>query len=229
MLWYKGWLETRIRLVFTLGMVAVFLLFMHAHPPHGATPAILAITRIPIMSVLWICAFLAGSGIVTQPAFTATKGIHGSTLFTLTMPVSRLRLMATRAFIGWVETVVAVSVSCYGVWFLTGLREAVSAVAMTEFTGTLVAAASALYFVSVVLATFLDDQWRTWGTMLVPFGFWWLSSHFPLPAFADILRALGDGSPLITHIMPWTTIAFSLVLAAILFLAALKIVQTREY
>jgi hypothetical protein len=45
----------------------------------------------------------------------------------------------------------------------------------------------------------------------------------------DIVRAMLTAPPLIAHTMPWTTIAFSVGLAAILFCAALKIAQTREY
>jgi hypothetical protein len=231
MLWYKGWLETRIRLLVTFGAVAAFLFFMHTHAP--AKPSIAAITAItttPRTSVLWICAFLAGAGIVTQPSFQATKGLHGSTLFTLSLPVSRLRLLAVRAFIGWVESVAAIGVFCYGLWVLVPtLRAAATTMEMAEFSGALIAAATALYFVSVLLATFLDDQWRIWATMLVPFAYWWLSDRIKLPAFADILRAVGSGSPLFTHSMPWSTVAFSLGLAAVLFFAALKVVQSREY
>jgi hypothetical protein len=231
MLWYKGWLETRIRLLVTFGVVIAFLSFMHAHAVHDMKPAAIAgMILTPKLSVIWICAFLAGSGIATQPSFQATKGLHGSTVFTLALPVSRLRLLAIRAFIGWVESVFAIGVFCSGIWLLIpGLRAAASIIAMAEFSGTLIASASALYFVSVLLATFLDDQWRIWGTMLVPFAFGWLSNRITLPAFADIFRAVGNGSPLITHTMPWSTVAFSLTLAAVLFLAALKIAQTREY
>jgi len=231
MLWYKGWLETRLRLLVTFGVVIAFLYFMQTHAPHDMKPAaIAAITGVPKLSVIWICAFLAGSGIVTQPSFQATKGLHGSTLFTLALPVSRFRLLAIRAFLGWTESAVSIAVFCYGLRLLIpGLRAAVTTVAMTEFAATLIAAASVLYFVSVLLAIFLDDQWRIWGTMIVPFTYWWFSDRIRLPAFADILHAVGEGSPLITHAMPWPTIAFSLTLAAIFFVAALKIAQTREY
>jgi hypothetical protein len=40
---------------------------------------------------------------------------------------------------------------------------------------------------------------------------------------------MGEGSPLVAHTMPWATMAFSLGLAAILFIGALKIVQRLEY
>jgi len=100
---------------------------------------------------------------------------------------------------------------------------------MFEYTGTLIACASALYFLSVLLATFLDDQWRVWGTMIGSAVLWWLFSHTPLPASANIFQAMGKSSPLIAHTIPWTAIAFSLGLAAVLFFAALKVVQAREY
>jgi hypothetical protein len=40
---------------------------------------------------------------------------------------------------------------------------------------------------------------------------------------------MGRGSPLITHTMPWNAILFSVLLAAVLFFAALKVVRAREY
>jgi len=233
MLWYKGWLETRFRLLLSFGAVACFLITLHSLT-HGAAKlpvaALNAITGVPKISVIWICGMLAGAGITTQPAIQASKGLHGSTLFTLSLPVSRLRLLAIRASIGWLESAATISMFCYGIWLLIpGARAAVTGVQMIEFAGTLIASATLLYFVSVLLATFLDDQWRVWGTMLVPLVFWQLTSHITLPAFADILRAIGNGSPLITHTMPWPTVAFSLTVAVIFFLAALKVVQTREY
>lgn len=40
---------------------------------------------------------------------------------------------------------------------------------------------------------------------------------------------MSDASPLITHKLPWPAMAVSLIVSAILFFTALKIVQTREY
>jgi hypothetical protein len=102
-------------------------------------------------------------------------------------------------------------------------------VEMLEYAGTLIACATALYCLSVLLATFLDDQWRAWGTMLASAALWWVSAHAPLPASANIFLAMREGSPLLAHTVPWTAMTFSLGLAAILFFAAMKVVQTREY
>jgi hypothetical protein len=109
------------------------------------------------------------------------------------------------------------------------LRGAVTAIEMFEYAGTLIVCASALYSISVLLATFLDDLWRMFGSMIAFWALWALSNYAPFPASANIFRAMGEGSPLLAHTMPWTAMAFSLELAAILFFAALKIVQTREY
>jgi hypothetical protein len=230
MLWYKGWLETRLKLIIVLLAVLAFLIFLSSHTTHDTKVSIAGLTGVPKISVIWICAFLAGAGIATQPALQATKGLHGSTLFTLSLPVSRLRLLATRAFIGWVESAIAIGAFCWGLWLLVPpLSAMTTGTAMLEYSATLIACATTLYFVSVLLATFLDDQWRVWGTMIVPFAFWLLCSRIKLPAFADLLQAVGNGSPLITHTMPWSTIAFSLGLAAVFFLSAFKVAQSREY
>jgi hypothetical protein len=233
MLWLKGWLETRFRLLFMLGFMgfylAVFYSMRNGAAPPGAKPAaIFAMTAIVFAVILY--AWLAGAGVVTQPSFQATKGIHGSTLFTLSLPVSRLRLLAVRATLGWLELTLALGAWCFGSWLvLPVIRGSVTATELIEFTITLVVCVSGLYFLSVLLATFLDEQWRMWATIMASGAFWWLPSHLHLPVSADIFRGMSEGSPLLAHSIPWITMAFSLELAAILFFAALKVVQMREY
>jgi hypothetical protein len=235
MLWRKGWLETGFRLLFILGYTTLILFLQYsarnaAPPPHAKTAVFTLVMFSNPILVLVICAMLAGAGIVTQPALQATKGLHGSTLFTLSLPVSRLRLLAVRASIGWLEGVGVIGVFCWGMWLVSPVfRVSVTSVEMVEYAGTLISCGSALYFLSVLLATFLDDQWRAWGTMLASAALWLLSPRIPLPISVDIFRAMRDGSPLIAHTVPWTAIAFSLALAAVLFSAALKVAQTREY
>src|ERR1700691_1095175 len=235
MLWHKGWLETRFRLLFTLGFTTIILVLQYsartATPPPGGKSAAFGLVMFagPTL-VLMVCALLGGAGIVTQPSLQATKGLHGSTLFTLSLPVSRLRLLAVRASIGWFEAAGVIGALCCGMWLVSpALRAMATPVEMLQYAGTLIACASALYYFSVLLATFLDDQWRAWGSMIASAALWWLSTHTPLPAYANIFRAMREGSPPLAHTIPWTAMAFSLGLAAILFFAALKVVQTREY
>lgn len=229
MLWYKGWLETRFRLLFGLGVIGLVLVSGYSkglRPPTSAE----AIVGIAKMSALAFSLLLAGAGVATQPSFQATKGLHGSMLFTLSMPASRFRLLAVRASLGWLEMAAGIGITCCGIWFrFPLLRGAATPEGMLRHAVVLVACASALYSISVLLATFLDDQWRIWGSMLIIGALWWFSSNAPLPASFDIFRAMGEGSPLFTHTMPWTAIVISIGLATILFFTALKVVRTREY
>jgi len=119
---------------------------------------------------------------------------------------------------------------CTGSWFLSPLLSTVTTpLAMAQYAATLIACGSMLYCLSVLLATFLDDQWRTWGTMLAAGAMYWISHHASLPAAIDVVQAVGKGSPIIAHTVPWSAMAFAVVLAAAFFFAALKVVQSREY
>ena len=229
MLWHKGWLETRYRLLFALAFVGFLLILQHKP---GATPqgVIGQILFINPTLVVMTYSLLAGAGVTTQPSLVASKGIHGSTLFTLSLPVSRLRLMSVRAAIGWLEGAGVIGVLCCAVWFLSpALRSIAGSGTMLRYAATLIACGSAIYSLSVLLGTFLDDQWRTWGTMLTSAGLWWLSTHAPLPASLDIFRGMGGSSPLLTHTMPWNAILFAALLTAALLFTALKVLQAREY
>ncbi|HTH54027.1 MAG TPA: hypothetical protein VL495_08760 [Edaphobacter sp.] len=235
MLWYKGWLETRFKLLFLIGFTIFLLCFQYsvrnaATPAGGRNPALGFILISTPSLVLMVCAILGGAGIATQPSFQASKGLHGSILFTLSLPASRLQLLMVRAGIGWLEFVGIVGALCCGSWFVSpAFRAMTTPMETLEYAVTLIACGSAFFGLSVLLATFLDDQWRAWGTMMASVALWWLSAHTPLPASTNIFHAMREGSPVLAHTMPWTAMAFSLVLAAMLFFAALKIVRIREY
>ncbi|MGA7237011.1 MAG: hypothetical protein WBY44_15095 [Bryobacteraceae bacterium] len=173
---------------------------------------------------------LAGAGINT-PTFQATRGLHGSTLFTLSLPVSRLRLLTVRAGMGWLEMAGAILAWCYGCWLiLPVVRGSVSAVDMLKYVVALIVCVSSLYFLSVLLGAFLDDQWRMFVTFMASGALWMLCSFVRLPASMNVVRAvLGESSPLVAHTMPWMAMLFSFALAVVFSLAVLKVVQLREY
>jgi hypothetical protein len=233
MLWHKGWLETRFRLLVVLGFITAFLAFFYAagtKPPLSSARQMSGITSLVTAALAMICGMLAGAGINTQPAFQSGKGLHGSTIFTLSLPVSRFRLLAVRASLGWMEMTGVIAILCGGLWAVfPPLRAASTAAGMLGYTGDVIACSSALYSVSVLLATFLEEQWRMIGTLVSFAALSWLSSNAPLPASVNIFRAIEEGSPLLTHAMPWGAMAFSLVLASLLLFASLRIVQRREY
>jgi hypothetical protein len=160
----------------------------------------------------------------------AAKGLHGSTLFTLTLPVSRFRLLAVRASLGWLEMAGGIGGICCLLWFLFPvIRGTATPQEMVEYAAVLIVCASVFYCITVLLATFLDDLWRVWGSFLCYGAIWWLAYKIPTPASVNVFWAMGDGSPVLAHTVPWTAMAFALGLAAVLFFAALKVVQHREY
>jgi hypothetical protein len=222
MLWYKGWLETRFKLLASLGLLGFILVSLYSLRTPVAGLVVMATTFVVLAYTI-----LAGSGIAGRSSFRATKG---SALFTASLPATRFRVLAVRAGLGWLEMAGAIGALCWGMWLVSPLASAaVTAREMFEYAGTLVACSSSLYSMAVLLSNLLGARWSGWGSMMTFGALWWLSTHTPLPASVDIVRAMGDGSPLIAHTMPLTAMAFSLALAAILFFAALKIVQAREY
>ncbi len=177
-----------------------------------------------------IYAMLAGAGINTQPVFQAVKGLHGSTLFTLSLPVrSRFRLLVIRAGLGWMEMAALIATFCLGSWFLFPLSGKAAPVELAEHAGTLIVWFSELYFFAVLLATFLNDSWRIAGSLLAFTVLWLLSEYAHLPSSIDIYRAMQEGSPLVSHAIPWIPMTVAMAMSAGLFLAALRIAQRREY
>ena len=78
-------------------------------------------------------------------------------------------------------------------------------------------------------ATFLDQQIRILACMAVLLLPRLLENLVNAPNSIDVFRAAGDLSPLITHVMPWAYVALLFGLGTSFLLAALKVIQTREY
>jgi hypothetical protein len=232
MLWYKGWLETRVRLL--LGVAWMVLLLASVRLAIRTTPgrpgnAPQAVAALSATFAIAIYSVLAGAGIHSQGGFRAAKGLDGSTLFTLSLPVSRLRLLSIRASLGWIEMAVMTAVFCAAAWFLLPIGDAITPLQLAEHAGTLVTCLSALYFLAVLLGTFLNDQGRLFGSWFTLGGLWLLSVNVHLPASVDILRAIDTGSPLVANSIPWNTVAFSMGASVVLFAVALYIARRREY
>jgi hypothetical protein len=173
---------------------------------------------------------LAGAGIRTQSPFRARAGLHGSTQYTLSLPVSRSRLLAVRAIVGFVETIgiVAFMITC--AWILFPLVRGNSTPA--DLLKVLLASVTCVlcfYFVSLTIATVLDEMWQIYGSYLLAGACWVASMHMPFPSSANLFRFSTDASPLVTHILPWPAMAVSLIISVVLFFVALAAVNSYEY
>ena len=79
MLWYKGWLETRFRLLAALAMVGCIAVAYFFDPKAQPAPQVMVASG--VFFVVMLSAILAGAGITTQPAIQANqRGFHAAIL-----------------------------------------------------------------------------------------------------------------------------------------------------
>lgn len=230
MLWYKAWLETRWRALMPLGML--IFVFFTAHDKGQLQLAQGKASLLTPLPVFWLLAplTLAGSGIRTEAPFRIVKGLEGSRIFTLSLPVSRLQLLMSRVVFGIVETAgIVAAICCVAAVAFPEVRAQINPADGIRYALTVLLCSSAVYGLSTLASTFLDQQWQVLGTMISVFALRWLSDSGGLPRSLDIFRAMGLGSPLLTHTVPWPAIAFSLSVTAICLATAAAVIQRREY
>ncbi len=151
MLWMKAWLEIRWRFFFMLGMAGLVIGMGEQGgglPPENAQNLMHAQLMLAI-----ITAFnLAGSGIRTQFSFRPKRGLHGSTQVTLSMPVSRLQLLAVRASFGLIATGGVVILLIVSAWCLfPAIRRTSTRADMSMLVLASVVCVSCFYFVSLAI------------------------------------------------------------------------------
>jgi hypothetical protein len=235
MLWYKAWLETRWRFVFMLGSALMVWLAPQWLPSFGfrlppGVPASRIWMAVHLGSVLlYIVAasFLAGSGVNTQTTYAATSGFHGSMLFTLSLPVSRRRLLLVRAGLGAVQTGVLVAIMAG--YTLLQRPGGASAVEAAEYIARAIACTMAVYALSVLLACVLDEMWQFYAAGLCWIAFYLLQSRFAFVSWISPLRGMSLFSYPLTAPMPWAPVVASLVFAGVCLCASVLVLQRKEY
>ena len=222
MLLMKAWMETRWRLL-GVAMYLLIALAMSSLNPAGTN----------VLTTLWfMLTFLAislgGSGVRSQAPLGFSEGLAGSTQFTLSLPVSRLRLLLVRAVAGMVETAAAtVAVACLTWALIPNLRQTAVPGDFARLVITTILYLSAPYCAHVFFTTWVEEPYSmayaTFTLILLL-----LVGHRLTPA-TDIVRAFSQASPLLTHRLPWPQLTASVILALILAFAAVQIVRRREY
>jgi len=229
MLGMKAWLEIRWRFLFALVPIAIALSGRYVG---GLSSAEDATRMIGAIAYLWLFAavFLAGAGIRTQSPFQPMKGLHGSTQFTLSLLVSRFRLLAVRAGVGMLGVLGIILISSTVAWVLFPLVRANSTPGdFLKWVFTASCCIVGFHAISVLAATVLDEMWQIWGAVVVIGVLKWLTFRFPQLSSFDVFTVMENAPPLFTHTRPVPAISVSLGLAGILFLISVKVVQTREY
>lgn len=228
MLWYKAWLETRWRFLFMIGSLMLVWFGIPLLVP-GAPMKRLWL-GLQLGSILLYCCtalFLAGSGINTQTTYAATSGFHGSMLFTLSLPVSRRRLLFVRAGLGAIETGVFVAMMA-GLTLLQA-PAAVSPFQALQYLTRAVVCTMSIYALSVLLACLLDEMWQFVGASLCLSAFFMLQSRFDVVSRISPFRGMSLISFPVTAPMPWAPMVASLIFAGLLLYASVLVLQRKQY
>ncbi len=228
MLWLKAWLEIRWRLIFITLFLAFPLFLNTVVSPAPKDRQFQGFIR--VFPVFWAVAgvMLAGSGVKTQSArFQSARGGHRSVQFTLSLPVSRLRLLATRTAVGLLSVFVAVAISTGLVWLT--FRDVVSWPDLVPYLLVVFICQCAFYGFGTILSTLVDEMYQGWIGIISIQAAGLLSNRATFPAVIDIFRAMGAESPIVTHVVPWSALLGAIMISATLMIAALKIIQSQEY
>jgi len=233
MLWFKAWLEVRWRFFFMVGSILFVWLtpmWITATGVHSGVPAArlwMAIQLASVLLFIFTAIYLAGSGINTQGIYTFTPGFHGSMLFTLSLPISRRRLLFVRVGLGALQTCILVAIMAV---YIVHLRpESTSALQALIYLTRTIVCTMAIYAFSVLLSCVLDEIWQVTGAFIFWTAVFLLQAKFDWVARISPLRGMSLNCYPITAPMPWEAVLGSLALAVLLLWASVLVVQRKEY
>lgn len=233
MLWMKAWLETRWKLVWMLVMGVIFFGVIAAtiRSAHSLDRQHLLLTSLAMISLLlFISAIMfAGSGIQTGSTRPGEvhKGIEGSMIFTLSLPVTRARLFLVRTAAGALETLAFTTLVAAAGWLLVPVS--LSAHDVLGYWALIAGCGLTFYAISACLSTFCDEGWRIRCSGLAVVLLFALSMASAVPRSINIFVLLISSSPLITHQTPWDAITAACALATLFLVAGLAIIRSRDY
>lgn len=251
MLWYKAWHEMRLK--FLLCSVAIlFLVYMTLMNPHleSSQKVIQAAQSAGFQATEWVryrwwqvykmvcfvwaiyAPMLAGAGINSQTGFGMTRGIHGSMLFTLSLPIRRRTILLNRASLGVAAGLLLALSPAILIPLLSGWIYPTASFSFSDalcyslfaYAGGLI-----LYCVSVLFATFLDEQWQLYATWAVLGAVITVDKIFTLSWLKRFFEFVTSQTYLQTHSMPWGMLAICLAISATLLAAAIRVAERREY
>ena len=253
MLWYKAWLETRWRFLIGLALGAGFCaMIVLAHPALKSVQVDLS--QVPeafrqvaeeglaltatyrgyvwsqwfgknLLNVWTFFAVLIGVGGVV------TESSRGSALWTLSLPVSRGRLLGVRAAVGALELLALALVSSLLIPLLSpAVGESYGFADV--FVHSLLAFAAGLVFygLSLLLSTIFNDQLKPIIVGLgIAFGLSIVSLFSKRVAEYSVFKVMSGESYFRDGALPWAGLAACLALAVLMFFLALRVLERRDF
>ena len=260
MLWRKAWLETRLRFFMGVAMtVCLTAFFVFGNPlivrqwqmdhqlhPEWNDPAWLyrAMWDYPffiwhflfgyMLQQLWVLfALLLGFGGLSRES---AQGVAG---FTLSLPVSRRRLILTRAVIGGAEIIALGVLSALTVSALSLFIGKEYPLAQAFAHGLLMVAGGLIFYsLAMFLSNVIQGEHTPTliGVTLVAFLYFIVQPYVdgpPAPIYVRLVNVskVMAGPPYIKAALevPWTGLLMSLLAAAALLYSSLKITERKDY
>ena len=238
MLWYKAWLETRVRfLICLIGMTVLCwypvhddnrraqpdttLTYYHSsvHSGHGA------------IGVLWLVAviFLMMGGLLREKA-------TGGAAFTLALPFSRAQLMGVRITTGMIEGIILILVPSAAIYIEATIFGKPYPVSQVWFHDVLLISGGMVpFFVALLIASLVDGEYTA---PLVSFGV--LIGAIPLLGDPRVQKFnpyqfmtgsdyFDRATGLLVGPIPWGQAGIFVLFAALLMAASVKAVQMRDF
>jgi ABC-2 type transport system permease protein len=238
-LWYKAWLETRSRFLTCLATLTIFCAVFVGHaqgmihpkyPEWKADYNRLLFVAQQFIVIMWILAvvLLGMGGIVREKAI-------GTSSLTLSLPVSRARLLGIRVALGVVEAITLAVVPWSAIFLVSSLARMPILISQIGFYVLLLIGGGLTYFAMAVLVSSLVEGEYT--APAVAFGLVLLSAII----FDAWLRpynlwrlVTGDfyidrHTYLLSWPFPWRGTLGSVAAAASMLFASVKVIQRREF
>jgi ABC-type transport system involved in multi-copper enzyme maturation permease subunit len=245
MLWYKTWRETRTRLLISAAAMAwvCFAIVLtqhgnraHQDPPIGYVAYIWkAVYRGYARDFFIVLVILMGGGGLLQ------ERAHGTAGFTLSLPVSRSRLMAVRVAVGLIEVIILALVPAVAICALSPMVDEYYALCQAlQFTVLWAAAGAVIFAAAVLLSTVLGGEYSGWIVCFLCVMLYsaavnitalqalpWLNI-FKIMSGSE-MPYFNSGGYFLTGPLPWQSLFIMLAIASSCFAVADRFTHKRDY
>jgi ABC-type transport system involved in multi-copper enzyme maturation permease subunit len=237
-LWYKAWLETRHRLLISLGgmvLLSSYFVFRQDRliPTAGAGWYYGTLhgghTLVAVMWLLAVILLMMG-GLLREKAI-------GTSSFTLALPVSRAQLMRVRILAGFLQAMALIIIPWGIMFFVAKATGLANSFTQAVFHMVLLASGGIVFFsVAVLISSLIEGEYTApavcFGVVFADIVAPGRDSPF-LPyspwAFISGTEYFNRATGLLTGPIPWTHAIGNLLLAAFFAAVAIKVIEKRDF
>ncbi len=237
MLWYKAWLETRSRFLISLcGMVALSSYYVYNEAQgvkfaHAGWYYRALHVGNGLIAAMWVAAimFLMMGGLLRERAV-------GTASFTLTLPVSRMRLMRVRILLGLLQAVVLAVVPWAAMFVVSNTFGMRTAISQAVFHVILLAGGGTIFFaVALLVSSLIEGEYTapavSFGILfadVIAFGNKTFKAYSPWN-FMVGTEYFDRTSELLVGSIPWLHVLANVLVAALLTGISVRAIQRKEF